>query len=163
MSDVAYKIEPEGSDDLLNELLASVWENHEANAFSSILAHSLTYICAFDGPRLVGFVNVAWDGGIHGFILDTTVHGDYQRRGTGTELMKQAAIVATERGIEWSYVDFEPRYESFYRRCGYRRAGAGLLNLPQTIQRCDVVTGILRRLEGTLFAFLANRARLSFV
>ena len=43
-----------------------------------MLARSLTYVAAYDtvggGEQLVGFVNVAWDGGIHAFLLDTTVH-----------------------------------------------------------------------------------------
>lgn len=35
--------------------------------------HSLGWVCArFDGA-LVGFVNVAWDGAAHAFILDTVV------------------------------------------------------------------------------------------
>ncbi len=72
---------------------------------------------------------MAWDGGIHGFVLDTTVHCDYQRRGIGTELMKRAAEVAGERGIEWLHADYEPHLDAFYRRCGYRKTEAGLLSL----------------------------------
>jgi len=30
--------------------------------------HSLGWVCASDGDDLVGFVNVAWDGGVHAFI-----------------------------------------------------------------------------------------------
>jgi ribosomal protein S18 acetylase RimI-like enzyme len=77
----------------------------------------------------VGFVNVAWDGGIHGFILDTTVHSDYQHRGIGTELMKRASKISADRGIEWLHVDYEPHLEAFYVGCGYQRTQAGLLNL----------------------------------
>ena len=132
MGRIVYEVEPSVSDELLNELFFSAWENYETSTFSAILAHSLTYVCAFDGDRLAGFVNVAWDGGIHGFILDTTVHGSYQRQGIGTELMKQAAIVAAKRGIEWLHVDFEPHLEPFYRGCGYRRTEAGLLNLRES-------------------------------
>jgi len=49
------------------------------------------YIAAFDGTQLVGFVNVAWDGGVTGFLLDTTVHRDHQRRGIGSALLREAA------------------------------------------------------------------------
>jgi len=35
--------------------------------------HSLGWVCARDGADLAGFVNVAWDGGAHAFILDTVV------------------------------------------------------------------------------------------
>jgi len=39
----------------------------------------LAYACAYDAEHLIGFVNLAWDGGIHTFLLDTTVHPDLQR------------------------------------------------------------------------------------
>jgi hypothetical protein len=35
--------------------------------------HSLGWVCARDGEVLVGFVNVAWDGVVHAFVLDTMV------------------------------------------------------------------------------------------
>jgi ribosomal protein S18 acetylase RimI-like enzyme len=122
-------MEPELSDRDLNQLFASAWENHTERKFGPLLARSLTYVGAFDGSRLVGFVNVAWDGGVHGFILDTTVHRGYQRRGIGTEMMKRAARMAAERGIEWLHVDYEPHLDAFYRGCGYEKTEAGLLNL----------------------------------
>lgn len=131
MSEIRYETEPDVSDEGLNELFASAWENHETREFRPILARSLTYICAFEGTLVIGFVNVAWDGGIHGFILDTTVHRDHQRRGIGTQLMRHAAQIAAERGIEWLHVDFDPHLETFYRTCGYRHTEAGLLNLRQ--------------------------------
>jgi hypothetical protein len=41
-----------------------------------VLQHSLTWITASSDGVLVGFVNVATDGGAHAFLLDTTVHPD---------------------------------------------------------------------------------------
>ena len=36
--------------------------------------HSLGWVCAFEAAtRLIGFVNVAWDGGAHAFVVDTLV------------------------------------------------------------------------------------------
>jgi ribosomal protein S18 acetylase RimI-like enzyme len=124
---IDLRVQPDLSDAALNELFGAAWDGHSPRSFQPVLARSLTWIAAFAGSRLVGFVNVAWDGGVHGFILDTTVHGEFQRRGIGTGLMREAARVATERGIEWLHVDFEPRLEPFYRGCGYRPTGAGLL------------------------------------
>jgi len=126
---VEYKIGPNVADRELNELFACAWENHVEREFGPVLERSLTYVCAFDGTRLVGFVNVAWDGGVHGFILDTTVHRGYQRRGIGTELVRQAAKVAAQRGLEWLHVDYEPRLQAFYRGCGFKKTEAGLLRL----------------------------------
>ncbi|MFC1736749.1 GNAT family N-acetyltransferase [Candidatus Hydrogenedentota bacterium] len=129
MDEIEYRIEPELSGRDLNRLFASAWENHTEREFGPVLEQSLTYVGAFDGFRLVGFVNVAWDGGIHGFILDTTVHRGFQRRGIGTEMMKRAAKIAAARGIEWLHVDYEPHLHTFYRKCGYGKTEAGLLNL----------------------------------
>jgi hypothetical protein len=36
------------------------------------------------GGGLVGFVNLAWDGGDHAFFLDTKVAGEHQRQGIAT-------------------------------------------------------------------------------
>ena len=129
MNEIAYQIRPELSDRDLNALFASAWENHAEREFGPVLAQSLTYVGAFDGSRLVGFVNVAWDGGVHGFILDTTVHPEFQRRGIGTELMKRAAKIAAQQELEWLHVDYEPHLHPFYRGCGYEKTDAGLLNL----------------------------------
>jgi GNAT superfamily N-acetyltransferase len=129
MNEIEYKIEPKLSDRDLNDLFASAWENRAERKFGPVLERSLTYVGAFVGSRLVGFINVAWDGGIHGFILDTTVHREFQRRVIGAEMMKRAAKIAAERGIEWLHVDYEPHLDAFYRGCGYRKTEAGLLNL----------------------------------
>ncbi len=62
MSDIKYEVEPNVSEDSLNELFSSAWDNYETRKFGPTLSQSLTYICAFVGARLIGFVNVAWDG-----------------------------------------------------------------------------------------------------
>ena len=94
-----------------------------------MLNHSLSYICAYLDERLVGFVNLAWDGGIHAFLLDTTVHPDVRRQGIGVQLVAEAVKVAQERGIEWVHVDYEPHLRGFYERCGFRDTEAGLIHL----------------------------------
>jgi GNAT superfamily N-acetyltransferase len=96
---------------------------------TAVLKRSLVHLAAYDGDRLVGFVNLAWDGGVHAFLLDTTVHADFQRRGIATDLVRRAADIARERGAEWLHVDFEPHLEGFYRGCGFRPTGAGLIAL----------------------------------
>ncbi|MBN2464422.1 GNAT family N-acetyltransferase [candidate division WOR-3 bacterium] len=132
---VEYKIRPKVADAELNELFASAWEGHVERMFGPVLQQGLTYVCAYAGTRLVGFVNVAWDGGVHGFILDTTVHRDYQRRGIGTELVRQAAEVAAELGLAWLHVDCEAELEAFYRGCGFKQTKAGLLRLRNAEER----------------------------
>ena len=126
---IVYRISPSVKNDDLNALFTAAWPGHLERDFQPILSRSLVYVCAYQGSRLVGFVNVAWDGGIHGFVLDTTVHPQWRRRGIGRQLVLDAIAAARQRGIEWLHVDYEPRLEGFYRRCGFTHTAAGLLRL----------------------------------
>lgn len=99
-----------------------------------MLERSLTWITAHDVDTLVGFVNVAWDGGVHAFLLDTTVHPTYQRRGIGMQLVQRAAAAARAHGgLEWLHVDFEPHLTDFYAACGFTPTPAGLLRLASNV------------------------------
>ncbi|MFN8371461.1 MAG: GNAT family N-acetyltransferase [Anaerolineae bacterium] len=129
MSDILLRISPAVSNEQLNALFAAAWEQHQARDFQPVLRHSLLYVCAYQGETLVGFVNVAWDGGIHAFLLDTTVHNLYQRSGIGIQLVRAALNEAQGRGMEWMHVDFEPHLRTFYQRCGFQPTDAGLINL----------------------------------
>ena len=83
--------------------------------------HSLGWVCAYEDEELVGFVNVAWDGAFHAFILDTLVSARLQRRGIATQLVAAAAAEARKAGCEWLHVDFEPELRGFYlEACGFR-------------------------------------------
>lgn len=126
---VTYRVNPAASDGELNSLFAAAWPAHVTADFEPMLKHSLAYVCAYGGDKLVGFVNLAWDGGIHAFLLDTTVAPAWQRRGIGRELVRRAAAEAQARGMHWLHVDYEPHLDAFYRSCGLRPTMAGLLRL----------------------------------
>jgi GNAT superfamily N-acetyltransferase len=126
---ISYRVEPAVSDEDLNELFTAAWPGDSAARFGPVHEHSLLYLCAFDEDRLVGYVNVAWDGGIHAFLLEPTVHPDVQRRGIGTALVKHAGDIARERGAKWLHVDFQPELREFYAACGFRPTDAGLIEL----------------------------------
>jgi ribosomal protein S18 acetylase RimI-like enzyme len=126
---VIYRNSPAVNNDELNTLFSAAWPDHAESDFMPVLNRSLVYICAYQAERLIGFVNLAWDGGIHAFLLDTTVHPDLRRQGIGRELVQQAIVAAKERGIEWISVDFEPHLKDFYYGCGFRPTDAGVMNL----------------------------------
>ena len=126
---IIYQVSPAVTNDELNALFTNAWEKHTTWDFLAVLDHSLLFVCAYQGTRLVGFVNVAWDGAQHAFILDTTVDKEFQRRGIGTQLVKRAADAAKGRGVEWLHVDFEPQLQKFYDGCGFRHTAAGLMCL----------------------------------
>jgi GNAT superfamily N-acetyltransferase len=92
--------------------------------------HSLGWVCARDGTDLVGFVNVAWDGGVHAFVLDTLVAPRARRRGIGTGLVARAVDEAREAGCEWIHVDFDDDLATFYfEACGFVPTKAGVIAL----------------------------------
>ena len=129
MEDLQYLVDAPVTSRQLNDLFASSCEGHEWRDFAPVLGRSLGYICACRGDELIGFVNLAWDGGIHAFILDTTVHPNFRRRGVGRRMIKLAVEVARERGVEWVHADFEPHFRGFYYACGFRRTEAGVMHL----------------------------------
>jgi GNAT superfamily N-acetyltransferase len=128
-AEITYVLSPTLSMESLNDLFSASWPRHVPTDFSEVLARSLVYVCAYDAERLVGFANLAWDGGVHAFLLDPTVHPDYRRRGVGRELVRRAVELARERGLEWVHVDFEPSLRPFYDACGFRSTDAGLIRL----------------------------------
>jgi GNAT superfamily N-acetyltransferase len=123
--EVSSPIPPEA----INDLRAAAWPEVGGQDWTAVLAKSLGWVAAYDRDRLVGFVNVAWDGGSHAFLLDTVVHPSVRRRGIGVRLVELAADLARRAGAEWLHVDFEPQLRPFYERCGFRATDAGLLNL----------------------------------
>ncbi len=125
---IDYRVNPVVTNEFLNELFGAAWSEHSCRDFRPILERSLAYIGAYDANcRLIGFVNVAWDGGIHAFLLDTTVHPDWRRRGIGRNLVRHAEHIARERGMEWLHVDFDSHLRDFYLGCGFQPTEAGLI------------------------------------
>lgn len=89
----------------------------------------LTWVGAFRGEELVGFVHACWDGGNHAFLLDTVVDPEQRRRGIGGSLVRALIQEVGESGCEWLHVDFEPHLAGFYGAAGFRPTTAGLINL----------------------------------
>ena len=130
--DVDYAWRGDAADEELVALTLSYGGNAEAGWWDRIRPHSLGWVTARTGDGwLVGFVNVAWDGGDHAFLIDTKVRLDLQRRGIGTELVRIAAEHAKAADCEWLEVDFDDHLVPFYLdACGFMPTPAGLLHLP---------------------------------
>lgn len=133
-ADVEYRWRFPISDDEVCALTRSHGGNAEAGWWDRVRPHSFGWATAHlsDGTT-VGFVNVAWDGGDHAFLLDTKTRPDLQRRGIATNLVRLAAHHAKLGGCEWLHVDFDDasRLAPFYfDACGFRPTTAGLIHLP---------------------------------
>ena len=107
MAELVYRKSPPLTNDELNALHNASWEDHMWIDFEPVLSRSLAFVCAYHENRLIGFVNLAWDGGKHSFLLDTLVHPEFRQRGIGRELVRRAVAEAGERGLKWVHVDFE--------------------------------------------------------
>lgn len=111
-------------------------ESHGGRAepgwWNRISGHSLGWATARTSVgQLVGFVNVAWDGGDHAFLIDTKTRPTHQHRGVGAAVVSRAIEGAQAAGCEWVFVDFEAALTPFYLdACGFRTTPAGLIHLP---------------------------------
>jgi predicted N-acetyltransferase YhbS len=123
---IEYRVRANMPQGMLANLFKVSWD---PPATPPPIDHSLTWITAHEGGDLVGFVNVAWDGRTHAFLLDPTVAPERRREGIGSELVRRAVEEARREGLEWIHVDYEPRLAGFYQRCGFRPTSAGLIRL----------------------------------
>lgn len=132
MDDVEFRWRGALTDTEMVELVTAHGGRAQAGWWDQIRSYSLGWVTArrADG-LLVGFVNVAWDGGDHAFLLDTKVRSDYQHRGIATEIVRVAVSHSRSAGCEWLHVDFEEHLAPFYfDACGFRPTLAGLIYLP---------------------------------
>jgi ribosomal protein S18 acetylase RimI-like enzyme len=130
---IAYRWRSNITDEELVGLTDSYGGRTERGWWDRIRPHSLGWVTAhLDDGSLVGFVNVAWDGGDHAFLLDTKVRADLQRQRIGTQLVRHAVLHARHAECEWMHVDFDMGLAPFYlEACGFRSTPAGLIHLPE--------------------------------
>lgn len=103
----------------------------DTSNWNDLLAkHSLGWVVVRNGGRLVGFVNVVWDGSTHAWIQDTMVTKKDRNRGIGTKMIEVVRSECRRSGCEWLHVDFDEDLERFYvQSCGFTPTSAGLIRL----------------------------------
>ncbi len=126
---IDYRIDPYPDHAAFAILWQAAWGHEWSGDLDRILSRSLGHVCAYDGDTLVGYVNIASDGGAHAFLLDPCVHPSHRRHGIGSDLVRHAIDLSRERGAHWLHVDYEPHLEAFYKACGFRDTKAGLVRL----------------------------------
>ncbi len=118
-SDVVYEWRGEFDNAEVNRLHADGFQHRllDIDWRTELDSHSLGWVSARRYDELVGFVNVAWDGGVHAFVLDTIVARSARRAGIGAELVARAGRRAGMAGCEWLHVDFENDLRGLLLRC----------------------------------------------
>jgi hypothetical protein len=109
---ITYKTNPPLTSADLNALFSAGRDAPETSDWQPVLAHSLVYLCAYDGGRLIGFANVAWDGRVHAFLLDPRVHPDWRHR--NRHQARRARGRAMAAGCTVLHVDFRDDLAPFY-------------------------------------------------
>jgi GNAT superfamily N-acetyltransferase len=129
---VRYEWRGAFEDDEVDQLHAAAFRHPLADDDwrSRVERHSLGWVTARDDAEtLVGFANVAWDGGSHAFVLDVAVAPTTRRSGIGRSLLALAEREARNAGCAWLHADFEPALAPFYAACGFAPSPAGLIRL----------------------------------
>jgi predicted N-acetyltransferase YhbS len=129
---VTYEWRGQFNNGEVNALHAAAFEHRllDDDWSGQVRRHSLGWVCARTEDDLIGFVNVAWDGGMHAFILDPIVAIGARRQGVGTELVAVAVEGARISGCDWLHVDFDDHLQAFYfDACGFVPTNGGLIKL----------------------------------
>jgi ribosomal protein S18 acetylase RimI-like enzyme len=132
---VSYEWRGSFENDEINALHAEAFETRGYSddewSWNDLVAkHSLGWVVARDDTRLVGFVNIPWDGFTHACIQDTMVAGTDRRRGIGTQMIEIVRTECQKAGCEWLHVDFDESLAQFYfQSCGFTPTTAGLIRL----------------------------------
>lgn len=129
MDAIDIRVDPFPAQRQISDLWRATWEVDKVADFQSILTRSVTHIGAFLGEDLVGFANMAWDGGVHAFLIDVCVRPDYRDHGIGQSVVEKAIEIARMRGVRKVHADFEPHLRDFYLSCGFTPTDAGVLAL----------------------------------
>ncbi|WP_434726037.1 GNAT family N-acetyltransferase [Trueperella pyogenes] len=104
-----------------------------AEKLVDVMDSSFRRVWAFDGERVVGYVNAISDGVLAAFIPWLEVHPDYRGQGIGTELMKH--IVAQLGGVYSIDLVCDGELTKYYERLGFMPlAGMGMRN-PGALRR----------------------------
>jgi ribosomal protein S18 acetylase RimI-like enzyme len=131
MADIRYVVRGEIDNDAFNRVHAAAFAHRVLRWDWSrqFQQHSLTWVCAFDEDEVIGFVNLTWDGGVHGFLLDSAVVPDRQGQGIGRRLVDELLEDGVKRApLEWIHVDSSSDLmDGFYRPAGFESTPAGLV------------------------------------
>jgi ribosomal protein S18 acetylase RimI-like enzyme len=129
---ISYTWRGEFSNEAVDCLHAEAFRHRILNHdwWAQVNRHSLGWVCAKEGGALVGFVNVAWDGAVHAFILDTIVANTHRRSGIAKHMLTICTTEARNARCEWLHVDFEEHLRPLYfSSAGFTPTHAGLIKL----------------------------------
>lgn len=76
MGSLEYRTRPALTNEDLNGLFGRAYNKTMSVDFQRILNQSLTWVAGYDEHGLRAWINVAWDGFVHAFLVDRTAADD---------------------------------------------------------------------------------------
>ena len=111
--------------DVLLDLYERVgWTNYtqRPEMLKNAYEHSLLILGAYDGDKLVGVIRTVGDGASVVFIQDILVYPEYQRKGIGTQLLREIMERFSDVYQMELMTDNTAKSVSFYQSVGFVKA-----------------------------------------
>lgn len=93
------------------------WDNTEGQCQKALENAYCRYIVRFEG-KLIAYLSVISDGVVDAFLVDLMVHPDFQRKGIGTMIVRQALTDLKDK-VQCVHVTFNPDEKTFYKHIGF--------------------------------------------
>ena len=122
-----YKLNESVPAKALGDLRESVGWNRMEKEYSSPMMTSFCRFTAYDGGRLIGYIDCVSNGVTDAYIQDLIVSPDFQGKGIGTELMNMMIKYLKDHGIYMISVVYEDSLKPFYQRFGFNHMNCGQL------------------------------------
>ncbi len=116
---MVYEFNEKVSAKALADLRGSVGWNRMESAYQSPLMTSYYHIAAYEGGKLIGYIDSVSNGVTDAYIQDLMVCPDHQGKGIGTALMDQMIGYLKEKHIYMISVVYEESLKPFYARFGF--------------------------------------------
>ena len=111
-------------DTILNLYSSVGWTNYTDNPemVKKAYENSLLTLCAYDSNQLVGVIRTVGDGFSIVFVQDILVLPEYQRKGIGTQLLREVIERFSTAYQMMLMTDNTPKTISFYQSLGFVKA-----------------------------------------
>lgn len=111
-------------DTILNLYSSVGWTNYtnKPDTLKKAYENSLLTLGAYDGDKLIGVIRTVGDGFSVVFVQDILVFPEYQRKGIGTQLLREVMDRFSEVYQMELMTDNTPKTMSFYQSLGFVRA-----------------------------------------
>ena len=133
MSPIEYRVRPSLTNDDLNGLFGRAYNKTMSVDFQRILDQSLTWVAGYDGHTLRAWVNVAWDGFVHAFLVDRTAADDPDGA-IRSELVREAieAVRRDHPTVFKVHTDCRPDEIAWLGELGLQELPGGIVILDRT-------------------------------